>query len=48
VEELKELTEPLQTNEYTWEAGQASTGTPIFAFTYLIGYPKHKSQERNS
>ncbi|CAG0976382.1 hypothetical protein ANAEL_01474 [Anaerolineales bacterium] len=37
--ELKELTRPLQNQNYTWEIGQASTGTPIFAFTYLLGYP---------
>lgn len=47
VEELMELTEQLQANDYIWEAGQASTGTPIFAFTYLIGYPTPKSQGRN-
>jgi len=45
VEELRELTQPLQGNNYIWEAGQASTGTPIFAFTYLIGYPASRSQE---
>ena len=39
VQELKELTEPLQRKDYTWEAGQASTGTPIFDFVYLLGYP---------
>jgi hypothetical protein len=39
VEELKELIKPLQSDDYTWEAGQASTGTPVFIFTYLIGYP---------
>ena len=39
VDELKELTQSLQSENYTWEVGQASTGTPIFAFTYLLGYP---------
>ena len=39
VEELKELIDPLQDKDYTWEVGQASTGTPIFVFTYLLGYP---------
>lgn len=39
VEELNELTAPLQSQDYTWESGQASTGTPVFVFTYLIGYP---------
>jgi hypothetical protein len=24
----------------TWESGQASTRTPVFVFTYLIGYPE--------
>lgn len=39
VRELGELVEPLQSTEYTWEIGQASTGTPLFVFTYLVGYP---------
>ncbi len=39
VQELMELTAPLQRDDYVWEAGQASTGTPIFGFTYLLGYP---------
>lgn len=39
VQELKELTEPLQGKGYTWEVGQASTGTPVFLYTYLLGYP---------
>ena len=39
LKELKELTEPLQLNDYAWEMGLASTGTPIFEYTYLIGYP---------
>jgi hypothetical protein len=39
VQELKELTDPIQSTDYIWEAGQASTGTPIFVFTYLLGYP---------
>jgi hypothetical protein len=39
VQDLKELTEPFQSNDYTWEIGQASTGTPLFVFTYLVGYP---------
>jgi hypothetical protein len=40
-QELADLTEPLQREGYVWEAGQASTGTPVFDFTYLIGYPKN-------
>jgi hypothetical protein len=39
VADLHELTAPLQSQDYTWEMGQASTGTPIFVFTYLAGYP---------
>jgi hypothetical protein len=39
VQELKELTEPLQSEGYIWETGQASTGIPLLEFTYLIGYP---------
>lgn len=38
-QELQELTEQLQCAQYIWEIGQASTGTPLFEFTYLIGYP---------
>ena len=37
--DLKELTDPLHRKDYTWETGQASTGTPLFVFTYLLGYP---------
>jgi hypothetical protein len=36
---LEKLVEPLQNGDYKWEIGLASTGTPIFEFTYLIGYP---------
>lgn len=39
LEELKGLTTSLQSKDYVWEPGKASTGTPIFEFTYLIGYP---------
>jgi len=37
--DLQELTEPMQRDGYTWEIGLASTGTPIFEYTYLLGYP---------
>jgi hypothetical protein len=37
--ELKELTDACTSDGYTWEVGYASTGTPIFSFTYLVGYP---------
>ncbi|MBN1874100.1 MAG: hypothetical protein JXA33_07705 [Anaerolineae bacterium] len=36
---LQELTAPLQREDYVWEIGQASTETPLFVFTYLVGYP---------
>jgi hypothetical protein len=42
-QDLKELTAPFQSKDYVWEIGQASTGTPIFEFTYLLGYPVAKS-----
>ncbi len=38
-QELAELTASLESKEYAWEMGQASTGTPLFVFTYLVGYP---------
>jgi hypothetical protein len=37
--ELEELIKPLQRKDYAWEIGQASTGTPLFVFTFLVGYP---------
>ncbi len=37
--ELQELTDSLHYTDYVWEAGQDSTGAPLFVFTYLIGYP---------
>lgn len=37
--ELDELTGTIQIPGYVWQSGTASTGTPIFEFTYLIGYP---------
>lgn len=39
-EALHELADPLESPDYVWEIGEASTGTPIFTFTYLVGYPK--------
>jgi hypothetical protein len=39
VQELNELVAPFHSDGYAWEAGQASTGTPLFVFTYLLGYP---------
>jgi hypothetical protein len=37
--DLRELTSSFKGKHYTWEIGQASTGTPLFVFTYLVGYP---------
>lgn len=37
--DLQALTAPLQRADYVWETGLASTGTPIFDFAYLLGYP---------
>jgi hypothetical protein len=42
--ELKELTAFCISDDYTWEVGYASTGTPVFSFTYLVGYPIEKLQ----
>lgn len=41
-QELHELTNSVTSDGYAWEIGQASTGTPIFMFTYLVGYPVEK------
>ena len=38
-QELEELTTSLDGEDYVWEIGYASTGMPIFRFTYLLGYP---------
>lgn len=40
-QELGELVAPLACEGYTWEIGQASTGTPVFSFIYLVGYPEN-------
>lgn len=45
IRELEELTSSLQSIDYTWEIGQASTGTPIFVFKYLVGYPAPLKQQ---
>jgi hypothetical protein len=39
VRDLEAMTAGLVSPGYRWEAGLASTGTPLFEFTYLIGYP---------
>jgi hypothetical protein len=40
MKELRELTRELYREDYHWEIGQASTGTPLFVFTFLLGYPQ--------
>jgi hypothetical protein len=42
--DLAELTGPLRREDYVWEIGQASTGTPLFVFTTLVGYPIGKDE----
>ncbi len=37
--ELQALTASIPCARYEWECGLAPTGTPVFVFTYLIGYP---------
>ncbi len=39
-EALTQLVEPLKRDDYHWEIGTLSTGTPLFMFTYLLGYPQ--------
>jgi hypothetical protein len=39
LQELHDLTGQLAGTAYTWEIGHVSTGTPLFDFRYLIGYP---------
>jgi len=39
LQELKELTDSCSSYDYTWEMGYESTGTPVFTFAYLVGYP---------
>ncbi len=41
-QELMGLTDSCPSHDYTWETGYASTGTPLFSFTYLVGYPSEK------
>lgn len=38
--DLETLADSVASQGYHWEAGLASTGTPIFDFSYLIGYPE--------
>jgi hypothetical protein len=38
-DDLQSLADSIQCEGYSWETGRASTGTPVFDFVYLIGYP---------
>jgi hypothetical protein len=38
-DELLELVKPFERQDYRWEGGRVSTGTPLFEFTYFLGYP---------
>lgn len=42
---LDELTTRIPCQDYVWETDLASTGIPIFVFTYLVGYPAKQIQE---
>jgi hypothetical protein len=46
--DLKALIQPFQSEGYQWEIGQASTGTPLFVFTYLLGYPVKAKEEQST
>ena len=37
--ELQKMTEQISSKGYTWEIGSVATGTPIFNYIFLIGYP---------
>jgi hypothetical protein len=45
--ELKELVDSLHGNNYQWEIGEARTGTPLFVFTYLVGYPLNQNENES-
>lgn len=47
LEELKALTDPLECERYTWESGQVPSGTAIFDYTTLIGYPVRSTTAGN-
>jgi hypothetical protein len=38
-EELADMAGSLICQDYAWETGKASTGTPVFDYIYLVGYP---------
>ncbi len=37
--ELRAMAASIRCDHYEWEIGQMPTGTPLFVFTYLLGYP---------
>jgi len=39
IRELNDLVGPLRKSDYVWEIGLAGTGTPVFNFIYVVGYP---------
>jgi hypothetical protein len=41
--ELRTLAAGIDVKDYIFEAGTAPTGTPVFEFTYLIGYPEEQA-----
>jgi hypothetical protein len=41
LEGLTALVQRIQSTDYTWMIGTASTGTPVFEYIYLLGYPLH-------
>jgi len=38
-QDMDELTSRISCYNYVWETGQVSSGTPLFVFAYLLGYP---------
>ena len=40
---LQELVSGIPCRDYTWDIGRAPTGTPVFEFVYLLGYPSAKT-----
>jgi len=38
-QDMDELTSRISCHNYVWGTGQVSSGTPLFMFTYLLGYP---------
>jgi hypothetical protein len=37
--EMRAMVDSLKRNDYYWEIGEAPIGTPLFVFSYLVGYP---------